>query len=364
MGSVLTRATLRGTRAQVRHITPVHPTDAQGLTARVYQQVQRDLGMLAPPITLHSPAPGALAASWLILRESLVASGRAGRTVKEAVATAVSLSNACPYCVDVHSTALRGLVRARAAAAIAQGRLDAVPDPGLRAVARWARDAGTRAVAGGHPVPVPANQVPELVAVAVAFQYLNRMVNIFLVESPIPGTVPAFLRGGIQQVIGWTLAPTAWRVRAPGASLPLLPPAHLPASLAWAGGHEVIGDALARAAAAVDVAGVRSVPPAVRDLVLSRLATWDGRPPRSGGLEVEDALPAGDRAAGRLALLAAFASYRTSPPVIAEFRARYPDDRTLVEAASWASLAAAVRIGGWMHAGATAGRPVAAPAEE
>ncbi|WP_326564778.1 hypothetical protein [Micromonospora peucetia] len=35
----------------------------------------------------------------------------------------------------------------------------------------------------------------ELIAVAVAFEYLNRMVNIFLVESPIPDTMPAFLRG-------------------------------------------------------------------------------------------------------------------------------------------------------------------------
>ncbi|BCB89759.1 hypothetical protein Psuf_070720 [Phytohabitans suffuscus] len=58
-------------------------------------------------------------------------------------------------------------------------------------------------------------------------------------------------------------------------------------------------------------------------------------------------LPASERAAGRLALLAALASYQVDDTVVAEFRAAAPDDRTLVEAAAWASFAAARRIGSW-----------------
>ena len=77
----------------------------------MYRQVERDFGMLAPPVALHSPAPEALAAVWVILRESLVATGLAGRPGKEAVAATISLANSCPYCVDVHGATLMGLLK-------------------------------------------------------------------------------------------------------------------------------------------------------------------------------------------------------------------------------------------------------------
>jgi len=330
--------------AQVRHVRPVAPGAARELVANVYAQVERDFGMLAPPVGLHSPAPGPLAASWLMLRETLVAAGTLSRAAKEAVAAVVSLGNGCPYCVDVHSAALHGLVRGRDALVLAEDRIEAIADAEVREAAAWARVSGVRETA----FPAPS---PELVGVAVTFQYFNRMVHVFLPDSPIPPQVPSAARGGLWRLLGRFMWPAARRSHEPGLSLDLLPAAQLPDDLSWAAGSHHIAGAFARASAAVEAAGARSVPLPVRELVLSRLAGWHGQPAGLSRAWVHDAvsgLPAAHRAAGRLALLTAIASYQVDQAVVDEFRAAVPGDDALVELASWASLAAARRVGTWL----------------
>lgn len=354
MGWALVRAALRRAVGQVRHVTPVRPRSAGDLVARVYQQVERDFGMLAPPIALHSPAPGPLAASWMMLRESLLADGVVGRATKEAVATAVSRDNACPYCVAVHGATLSGLAGAHTAAAVAEDRAESLTDPGVRAIVGWAHAGRIRQPAAGQRVPFPVEQAPELVGVVATFQYLNRMVNVFLGESPLPPAVPGAARGRMTWLLGLYLRAGARSAHEPGVALDLLPPAPLPEDLTWASGNPTVAEAFARAAFAIDDAGRRSVPVPVRDLVSARLADWDGQPVGPSRAWVHEAvaeLPGGQRPAGRLALLAALASYQIDQSVVNEFRRAQPDDRTLVELASWASMAAARRVAGWMPIG-------------
>jgi hypothetical protein len=350
MGRMLSRATLPGSLAQVRHVSAVRPRDASAQVASVYAQVERDFGMLAPPIILHSPAPETLAASWTMLRESLLVAGLVGRAVKEAVATAVSAGNTCPYCVDVHRATMDSLLPGRPAAEIAGGRIEAIADPGVRQVAAWARASGTRETAGRHDAPSPPGQARELAAVAVTFQYLNRMVNIFLGESPLPPEVPAGARGGLMRLFGLIMRPAARRAGMPGGSLGLLPAAPLPRDLSWAEGAPNLAEAFARAAAAIDAAGRRSVPGPVRELVTAELASWNGEPTgpsRAWAATAVSGLPEPLRPAGRLALLTAMASYQVDQPVVDEYRAGTPGDRELVELTSWASMAAARRVGSW-----------------
>jgi hypothetical protein len=164
-------------------------------------------------------------------------------------------------------------------------------------------------------------------------------------------------------MLGRMMRPAARRAHRPGDSLYLLPVAPLPADMDWAAGNPTIAEAFARAAAAIDLAGRRSVPEPVRDLVRAELAGWDGRPTGISRAWVDDAvagLAAADRPAGRLALLTAMAAYQVDGPVIEEFRVGQPDDGALVELTSWASLAAARRVGCWLW---TAARPPAAAAE-
>lgn len=334
MAATPIRLALRGALREVRYVTAVPPRHAHGLVAQVYQQVERDFGMLAPPIALHSPAPEVLAASWAILRESLVAGGLASRADKEVVAAAVSRANICPYCVEVHGMALGSLGRAGDAAAISGDQ--EIEDPSTRALAEWA--------SGGDGSVAPESQ-PELIGVAVAFHYLNRMVNVFLGPSPLPPAVPASARRVARSVLGHFLKPAD---ATPGAALTLLPEAAPPGDLGWAKGNETIEAAFTRAAGVIDDAARASVPARVREVVRRELAFWPGSSPALTASWVEPAivgLPASERATARLALLTAIASYQVDATVVDAFRRYQPSDRALVELVAWASLSAARSLG-------------------
>jgi AhpD family alkylhydroperoxidase len=312
---------------------------ARGLAAAVYGQVERDFGMLAPPVALHSAAPATMAAAWLVLRETLLVPGLAGRAAKEAVATGVSAANSCPYCADVHGMTLA-----------------AIPGGGSArdALEEWARTSATGAAV--RP-PFPPAQAPELVGVAVAFQYYNRVVNVFLRNSPFPAHVPESAKPRARRVLGGVLRPRAGSDPRPGASLELLPAAPVPEDLGWARPNAVVADAFARAYAVTEAAGARSVPPAVRALLRTRLSTWDGQAPgpsRSWLDEAVGGLAEAARPAGRLALAIALASYQVDEGLVDAFRRTAPGDDTLVELAAWASMAAARRASTWL-AGTRAG---------
>jgi AhpD family alkylhydroperoxidase len=352
MNRFLIATAVRRSLARVRYVTPVPPGAARGLTAEVYAQAERDFGVLAPPVALHSPSPSSLAASWAIVRETLVAGEPAGRAAREVVAAAVSAANSCPYCVTIHTSALHSLLGRAVPAEIAAGRIDAIADPVVRQMAQWARRSGQRPDAPRPGLPAAkVAEVAELAGVAVAFHYLNRMVTVFLDDSPLPSQVPPVLASRLMRMTAAVmLAPAGGRL-ADGTALGLLPPASLPAEFSWASGEPRVGSALARAAAAIDAAGASVVSQAVRELVQQELASWDGRPPGPGRSWADAAvasLPGADRAAGRLALLAAFAPYQVVPSDISEFRRGQPEDEALIRLTSWASMAAARRIGSWL----------------
>lgn len=345
---MLLRTALRSSLGQVRHVTPVRHAQAEGVIAAVYAQVERDFGLLAPPVGLHSPAPGPLTACWAMLRETLVVPGTVARPVKEAVAAAVSMANACPYCVEVHGATLSGLGDGPVAAAVAANRIDTIEGPAVRAIATWARHSGTLTATTAWPFP--AEHAPELIGVAVTFHYLNRMVSLFLGDSALPDGVPKAARGSALRALGRSLRAVVGRGARPGESLHLLPDAPLPPDLVWAGTDPVIGAAFARAAAAVDAAGARSVPPPVRAAVATALSTWDGSPPGPSRAWLEDGvacLAEADRPAGRLALLAAMAPHQADGAVVEAARTA-SGDVGLVELCSWSALSAARTIGAWV----------------
>lgn len=336
MVASLVRFAVRRSLNDTRHVRVVKRRHAGGLVAQVYRQVERDFSMLAPPVALHSASPETMAASWMILRETLLAQGVADRASKEAVATGVSVANSCPYCADVHGMTLDSIADTAAA--------------DRSALERWARTSGTETASGAPPFP--PEQAAELVGVAVAFQYYNRVVNVFLRESPFPSHVPESAKPKARRVLGGVLRPSASGPE-PGTSVGFLPAAPRAEDLGWAGRGTVIADAFSRAYAAVDAAGVRSVPESVRALVHSRLSGWDGQPPgisRSWVREAVAGLPEADQPAGRLALVVALASYQVDDDLVAEFRRTAPEDDTLIELAAWASMAAARRVSTWLAA--------------
>jgi alkylhydroperoxidase family enzyme len=347
MTTVLNRLGL----TQVRYVSPIRRSAARGLVGRVYEQVEREFGLLAPSLALFSPAPEVLAASWLMLRETLLVPRAVDRAAKEAVATTVSLGNACPWCVSVHSTMLSGLA---GGLALANYPAERVADPRLRAVTTWAQDCRTEQGALLHEPACPAAEAPELIGTVVLFHYFNRMVNVFLTDVPLPPGAPRMALGPVMKVLDRRLRPAAVRPHQPGTALELLPAAALPRELSWVTGDPVTEDAYARGCAAIDAAGIQSVPPSVRDLVRTELEDWQGElrgPSRAWADSAVSSLPHVDKPAGRLALLTALGSTQVDRSVVQAFRSGQPADSALVELTAWASFAAARRVGTWIPRG-------------
>ncbi|WP_107501688.1 carboxymuconolactone decarboxylase family protein, partial [Streptomyces viridosporus] len=308
----LVRTMVRGSLKQIRHVTAVPPHEAGGLVADVYRRAGREFGILAPPLALHSPAPEVLAACWILLRETLLVEGRAGRAAKEAVATGVSQANECAYCVDVHRAKLQTLAGPDTAA--------------LAAVTDWARNL-TTADGPSRTVPFAADHLPELLATAVTFHYLNRMVRLFLPDSPVPGAAPRAGRGPALRIVARAMRPDTGTTLTAGAALGLLPAAPLPAALAWARPEPSVAGALSRAVAGVDAAAERRVPEPVRELLHAELAVRDGMAPGPSRAWLEPlvaGLVPGQRPAARLSLLIALAPYQITDADVTAFRAVRP----------------------------------------
>ena len=337
MKSAIMANGLRRSLAQIRYVSPVLPDTADGLVASVYAQAERDFGMVAPPLALHSPNPPVLAAAWAMLRETLLVTGQADRAEKEVVAAEVSVANTCPYCVAVHTAAAQELVPGLDAAGIASGDL---ASPLLKDIARWARSSGLR---GSLQSPPPGN-FAELAGVAVTFQYLNRMVTIFLPPSPLPPMTPKAIGGWVMGMLASAMTSGS---PIPGASLEALPDAQLPEEFSWAATDSRIAAALAGAAAAQVV----TMP--VRELVADRLRTWDGLPlgpSRAWADEAVAGLDETDRPAGRLAILTAFAPYQVGKADVDGFRSTAKSgDEAVISLTSWASMAVARTAGSWLR---------------
>ncbi|MFJ3906141.1 carboxymuconolactone decarboxylase family protein [Streptomyces sp. NPDC090025] len=344
----LVRLMLKSSLRQIRHIAAVPQSQARDTVAEVYAQARREFGVVAPPLALHSPAPETLAASWLLLRETLLADGRLSRAAKEAVAAGVSRANDCSYCVEVH-----------------EAKRATLPGADVhRPLAVWASGA-IGGQAGETEPPFDAADAPEVLGTAVTFHYLNRMVRLFLPDSPVPDAAPTAGRGPVMRLVARAMRADRGAPVTPGAALGLLPAAPLPAGLDWAKATPTIADALGRAVASVDHAAERWIPEPVRELLHTVLASYDGAvpgPSRGWLAEATAPLDQAQLPAGRLALLIALNPHQITEADLTDFRAAHPGDRELVELASWAALTAAVDIGTRLPAPGRTPHPTAAAA--
>jgi hypothetical protein len=122
----------------------------------------------------------------------------------------------------------------------------------------------------------------------------------------------------------------------------------LPDDLIWAAGNSAVAGAFGGFAALVEEAGSAVLPGGVRVVVSERVQAWNGEAMGISRRWVEDAaaeVKQAHRAAARLALLTALASYQVDKSVVEDFRSHFPDDAQLIAATAWASFTAARRAG-------------------
>jgi AhpD family alkylhydroperoxidase len=345
---------------RIKYVAAVPQGQARGLVAAVYTQMRADFGRVAEPFAVHSPSPALLAGAWSVARETLLV-GQVPRGVKESIASAISAANRCPWCVDVHTTLARAAGYGDAARAVDAfdprdgfddrhlATLSRADAPRLPDLLRWA--AATRSPGAEilYSPPFDASEAPEIIGVAVAFHYINRIVSATLPATLFEG--PTWLRGGIARAAAPLLRGVLRRRPTPGASLALLPEAPLPAEFGWAAAAPHVARAFAGFAAALEKGAAGSLPADARGAVAERVRSWDGSDPGLSRHWLEDhvrGLDGAARAGARLALLAALAPHQIDADVVAAYRRYRPDDAALVATLAWGSYSAARRIGAWV----------------
>jgi AhpD family alkylhydroperoxidase len=91
-------------------IPPVSEEQATGKVKAIYEEIKSTRGLAEVPNFWKQIAvyPDYLEATWRALNVVL-APGKLDRATKEAIAVAVSATNACDYCLGSHSDVLRSL---------------------------------------------------------------------------------------------------------------------------------------------------------------------------------------------------------------------------------------------------------------
>jgi AhpD family alkylhydroperoxidase len=335
----------------IQYLSPLRHPPAHSLVGQVYRQIKQEFGIIADPFRLHAPVPELLAGLWSVTREIGVAR-QVPWPVKEAVAAAISQSNACPYCVEIHAALASAGTNQPLAPLLMQGRTADLADPSLRAILTWA--ASTRSPGSVpllHP-PFTAEEAPEILGITLVYHYINRLVHVFLPESLLPSPVRSGWAGRvIWCLIGRKLAQSRERERIAGASLSFVPEASLPPEYSWVARSSTVSRALAGWAVVMEQVGTAMLTPRVRALVTDFLHDWQGETLPLSRAWVNRAvalLPEADHAEGSLALLAAVAPYQIDAEIIQALRAELGTDARLVGIVAWASFQAARRILSWL----------------
>lgn len=334
----------------MRFIEPIKQSEATGLVAQTYDEVEKFMGGPAVarngPFLAQSPDAELLAAFWSVAYENVLVDGTIPRADKHAIAAIVSKINECTFCVETHAfySGLEG--EASDIELLMSGQTEAITDDRRRRLAEWAaasRDPLSETVC--HP-PFTPEEAPEAIGTAVTFHYLDRVVTFFngsdgvdVGDTPF-SVVDSLSRAAIE------------RPREPGASLPPATDAQLPEDLHWAAPSHHIAAAFAAFVQAVEAAGEAVLDEPERASVAAAIDAWDGGDPPLGDAWIDDALIGLDQgssqARARLALLAALAPHRIDDGTVQAFKRERPYDRELVDAVAWAASRAARRIGSWL----------------
>ena len=172
----------------IKHIKYIRKNKAQGKLKELYKHIELNFGKLAEPFVLHSLNEELTAGVWTMLYEIILVEGKIKRSLKEAIAISVSEINKCVYCVDAHSIIIFGTEKAlqNNISTIKKGKT--VPKTKKDKTILWAfKNLGFDSPIILNP-PFSQEEAPEIIGTAVLFHYINRMVNLFARDTPLPST--------------------------------------------------------------------------------------------------------------------------------------------------------------------------------
>ena len=170
----------------IKHIKYIKRNKAQGKLKQLYKHIEPNFGKLAEPLVLHSLNVEFTAGIWAMLYETILAEGKVKRSLKEAIATSISEINKCNYCVDAHSIMIFGTEKDLINNISNIKNVKTEPITKENKIILWAlQNLNFNNSIILNP-PFSKEEAPEIIGTAVLFHYINRMVNLFAGDTPLP----------------------------------------------------------------------------------------------------------------------------------------------------------------------------------
>ncbi|RMG33997.1 MAG: hypothetical protein D6732_11055 [Methanobacteriota archaeon] len=332
---------------KVRAFKEVH-----GALKAINEQINRDFG-LSGPLALSIPSHRVHAVRWAMAREAFVVETHVKRVSKEIVAAAIAQINQCPYCEEVHGTSISSSGDRQTAKAIARGNWQWLGDEKTKAILEWSLNTRNPTAEIIRNPPFSFQEAPEIIGTALVFHSTNRLVSIFLEDSPLPRFLA---KSWAKKLALFIASKTLFRSMvtkkaSAGDALKFIEKYPAPKNLSWAQSIPPYVQALAAQEVLLTKIEAQVIPDRTAQLFKDFVNRWQGEDMPLGRAWLSELLSGLDEIetpAATLIFLAALAPYAITENDISNFRKINPTDKALIEVCFWAVETVTKRISEWL----------------
>jgi len=326
--------------------------DAQGSMKEINRQVDKDFGLVGP-LSLSTPSERVHAVRWVTAREAFVVETNVKRAIKETVATVTAQINKCPYCEDVHGASISSSGDNDIAKALANNTWQSLKNKRTKAIIEWSLNTRNPKAEIIQNPPFSAQEAPEIIGTALTFHSVNRLVNIFLDDSPLPGILgKSFIKKAALNMASKTLFKSMVIKKAvPGDALEFIEDYPIPEHFSWANAVPAYVKGLAAEEKLLEKIEQEIIPIKSAQLFKEKVNSWNGEEMPLGRAwlnQILSDLDENERPVTKLMFLAALAPYTITETDIKDFRKVKPTDKDLLEVSYWAVQILTNRIREWL----------------
>ncbi|GEM_PF-2690726 len=324
----------------------------QGVLKEINEQINRDFGLVGP-FTLSTPSARVHAVRWAIAREVFVVETNVKRATKEIVAAAIAQINKCPYCEDVHRTSIASSGDEDTAKAIANETWKSMENKKTKALIEWALNTRNPGADIVRNPPFSIHEAPEIIGTALVFHSTNRLVSIFLEDSPVPGVLgKPLVKNSALFIASKTFFKSMVSKKAgTGDSLKFIENYPASKNVSWAKSIPAYVQALTANEILLNKIEAEVIPFRTVQLFKEYISTWQGDDMLLGRAwlsEILSGLDEIEKPVATLVFLAALAPFTITEDDINNFRKINPGDKALIEVCFWAIETATKRISEWL----------------
>ena len=336
----------------VKYIKAVGLKDSTGKIKKINEQINRDFG-LAGPLTLSTPSTRVHTVRWVTARESFVVETNVKRVIKEIVAASVAQINQCPYCEDAHGTSIVSAGDKITSKKIINGTWQTLKDEKTKQIIEWSLNTRSPNSEIIKNPPFSIHEAPEIIGTALVFHSTNRLVNIFLEESPLP----SFLSGKLIKKTALKIASKTLfksmveKQSTAGDSLEFIKNYPIPTSLEWSKSIPSFSKALAADQVVLNEIEEELIPKKLAQLFIEKINSWQGEEMAMGRSwlnETIKSLSENEKPIAKVMFLAAFTPFAVTEKDIEDFRKAKPGDTALVEVCYWSIQMLTNRLSEWL----------------